>query len=348
MKVIISTGGTGGHIFPALRIKEKLLQENFDTILLIGGKAKIPLKEKRTVIKAAPFMGKNFPRAFINTFINIYGTLQALKFLTRNPFPVVATGSYASFPVLASAFIKKIPYFLLEQNSIPGRVNRMFSGNATLNFISFEKAVKHLKGRKIFTGNPLREFKEVGRKDARKKLGIELDRKVILIFGGSQGSKFLNDLTVQISKEMKNFKFILISGVDKYDSIKNKIQDNVIAFPFYNDMETLYSASDIAITRAGGVTLYELLYFGLPSLLIPFPHASDNHQLYNAIEVKEKYGFFEVLEEKDVKTQKVIDILKKLFKKQGKKVKFLAENKITYEIKKYMEGKGYAFKAEGN
>lgn len=343
MKIIISTGGTGGHIFPALRIKERLIQENFDTILLIGGKVKIPLKEKGILIKAAPFMGKNLLKAFLNTFINIYGTLQALKFLTRNPFPVVATGSYASFPVLASAFIKKIPYFLLEQNSIPGRVNRIFSRNAAINFLSFEKAEEYLKGKKIFTGNPLREFKKVNKKDAREILDIKSNEKVVLVFGGSQGSKFLNDLTVQISGEMRDFKFILITGADKYDSIKINSQSNIIAFPFYKDMEILYSATDIAITRAGGITLYELLYFGIPSLLIPFPYASDNHQLHNALEMKRKYAFFEVLEEKNADSSKVMDMIKKLIKKRGEKMKFFAEKQIVEEIKKYMEGKGYVF-----
>jgi UDP-N-acetylglucosamine--N-acetylmuramyl-(pentapeptide) pyrophosphoryl-undecaprenol N-acetylglucosamine transferase len=111
-------------------------------------------------------------------------------------------------------------------------------------------------------------------------------------------------------------------------------------------MEILYSASDIAITRAGGITIYELLYFGIPSLLIPFPYASDNHQLYNALEVKEKYGFFEVLEQKDAYSSKVVDILKilkKLIKKRGEKIKFFAEKQIVEEIKKYMEGKDYVF-----
>lgn len=339
MKIIISTGGTGGHIFPALVIRDEFLKENIKVLVIIGGKVKIPVKEKYINIKAKPFMGKNIFRALINMIENIQGIVQAMEILKDRSFPIIATGSYASFPILVSAFIKKIPYFLLEQNSIPGRINKIFSKKAVLTFAGFKRAMKYLKGKKIFTGNPLREFEEINKEEARKLLNIGMDERVILVLGGSQGARFLNQLTLKLSEELKDYKFILISGKDKYDELKGKIKSNIILFPFYEKMEILYSSADIAITRAGGITLYELLYFGIPSILIPFPHATDNHQLYNAVEIKKNYKFFEIIEEKDAEIKRVKESIKKLLGVEGKKIRFDSSKRIVREIKKYMEGK---------
>lgn len=334
MKFIIVTGGTGGHIFPALSIKEEMERENFKVIFVLGGKLRIPFEEKLIYIKAAPFMGKNLPVLLKNIFINIQGVIESINFLNKNPFPIIATGSYASFPLLFSAFVKNMPYFILEQNSIPGRVNKIFSKKAKINFIAFEKTKKYLKGKKVFVGNPLRRFKEIEKSEARKVLNLKENEKVILIFGGSQGSRFLNNLGIEISKIMKDYKFILISGKNFYEEIKEKKEENILLFPFYKEMEILYSASDAAITRAGGITIYELLYFGIPSLLIPFPYATDNHQFYNAQCICKKYDFFEMIEEKDASIEKVAEKLEKLLFKKGKrKIKFFAEKKIIEEIK---------------
>lgn len=334
MKLIIITGGTGGHMFPALSIKEEMEKKNFEVILVLGGKLRIPFEENLISIKAAPFMGKNLIVLLKNIFINIEGIFQSFNFLSRNPFPIIATGSYASFPLLFSASIKNIPYFILEQNSIPGRVNKIFSKKAKINFIAFEKAKKYLKGKKIFVGNPLRKFKEIEKTEARRMLNLKENERVILIFGGSQGSRFLNNLGIEISEIMKDYKFIMISGKNFYEEIKKKKRENMLLFPFYKEMEILYTASDVAITRAGGMTIYELLYFGIPSLLIPFPYASDNHQFYNAKCISKKYDFFEMIEEKDAKIDKVIEIVEKLLLKKGKIVRFFAEKKIIEEIKK--------------
>lgn len=335
MNFIIVTGGTGGHIFPALSIKEEMKKENFKIIFVLGGKLRIPLEEELIYIKAAPLMGKNPIVILKNIFINIQGIIESINFLNKNPFPIIATGSYASFPLLFSAFIKNIPYLILEQNSIPGRVNKIFSKRAKINFIAFEKAKKYLKGKKIFVGNPLRKFKEIEESEARRILNLKENEKVILIFGGSQGSRFLNNLGIEISRIMKNYKFILVSGKNFYEEIKEKKGENVLLFPFYKEMEILYTASDVAITRAGGITIYELLYFGIPSLLIPFPYATCNHQFYNAQCISKKYDFFEMIEEKDADIEKVIEKLKRLLlKKRRKKIRFFAEKKIIEEIKK--------------
>ncbi len=334
MKFIIITGGTGGHIFPALSIKEEMEKENFEIFFVLGGNLRIPFEEKLIKIKAAPFMGKNLPILFKNIFINIQGIIESINFLNKNPFPVIATGSYASFPLLFSAFIKNIPYFILEQNSIPGRVNKIFSKKAKINFIAFEKTKNYLKGKKIFVGNPLRKFREIEKNEAREILNIKKDEKVILIFGGSQGSRFLNNLGIEISKIMKDYKFILLSGKNFYEELKEKKGENILLFPFYKEMEILYTACDVAVTRAGGITIYELLYFGIPSLLVPFPYATDNHQFYNAKCILEKYDFFEMVEEKEASVERVIEKIKKLFTKKGKKIKFFAEKKIIEEIKK--------------
>ncbi|MEO0262626.1 MAG: UDP-N-acetylglucosamine--N-acetylmuramyl-(pentapeptide) pyrophosphoryl-undecaprenol N-acetylglucosamine transferase [candidate division WOR-3 bacterium] len=334
MKFIIITGGTGGHIFPALRIKEEMEKENFKVIFVLGGNLRIPFEEKLIYISAAPFMGKDIKAVLKNVFINIKGIYESINLLSKNPFPIIATGSYASFPLLFYAFIRNIPYFILEQNSIPGRVNKIFSKKARINFLGFEEAKNYLKGKKIFVGNPLRKFKEIERNEARKILNLKEDEKVILIFGGSQGSRFLNNLGIEISKIMEDYKFILVSGKNFYEEIKEKKRENIILFPFYKEMEILYTACDVAITRAGGITIYELLYFGIPSLLIPFPYATDNHQFYNALCISKKYDFFEMIEEKEANTEKVIEKVKKLFFKKGEKIRFSAEKKIIEEIKK--------------
>ncbi len=336
MNFIIITGGTGGHMFPALSIKEEMEKKSFKVILLLGGNLRIPFEEKFTSINAAPLTGKSIPTILKNIFINIKGVYESFKFLNKNPFPVIATGSYASFPLLFSAFIKNIPYFTLEQNSIPGRVNKIFSKKAKINFLGFEQSKKYLKGKKIFVGNPLRRFKEIGKKEAREIINLNENEKVILIFGGSQGSRFLNNLGIEISKILKDYKFIMICGKNFYEEIKKKKEENMLLFPFYKEMEILYSASDAAITRAGGITIYELLYFGIPSLLIPFPYAADNHQFYNAKYISQKYDFFEMIEEKDAKIDKVTQKLEKLLFKKGEKIRFFAEKRIVEEIECFL------------
>ena len=206
-------------------------------------------------------------------------------------------GGYVSAPMLFAARGKKLPYWLCEQNTVPGRVTLRFAKKAKSIFTTFEDTVKfvkpHVAAKCVTVGNPVRSRVNVSMSvnDARKVFGLDHCDRVILVIGGSQGALSLNELVVgmktKFNEEFSRIGIIWCTGAGSFDRYSRLAQGegnmgSVFISPFVEDVGTAYRASDLAIARSGAGVMAELAVMGLPSILIPFPYAADDHQNKNA------------------------------------------------------------------
>jgi UDP-N-acetylglucosamine--N-acetylmuramyl-(pentapeptide) pyrophosphoryl-undecaprenol N-acetylglucosamine transferase len=225
-------------------------------------------------------------------FIVIGALIKSASLLKKfKPDIVIGTGGYVCWPVLKSASNRNIPTILQEQNSFPGITTRQLAGSAKRIYLGFEKAKEFIKtdAPMIVTGNPVRgSIKCIGKEEALRKLKIDNTKKTILVLGGSQGSKAINQAIINSlkNKSLKNnYQIIWQTGKRGYKEVIAQTGEDVESctlFPFVKNMSLVYSAADIVIARAGALTLAEIIEFNLPSILIPFPHAAGNHQQKNA------------------------------------------------------------------
>ena len=297
-RVMIVTGGTGGHIAPAIAIAQELRDREIPHEMVIVG----PKVNFRSVEEFRPKIYRGRGR------MSIFNALFRIWRRVSRADKIVALGSYASFPALLWARLMGKEYYLVELNAIPGRVTRMFASGAKAVFLEFEEARKYLKGNLIYTGGPVRRYEKMTKQQAREILKIPRNRKVVLIVGGSQGARRLVLSGIELARELKDYEFVIIAGrLYRYVWNKIEIPKNAKVFQFFEDMSLVYIASDVAIARAGGSTIAELLHFRIPALYIPYPYAKDDHQYHNALSVVNRGGGL-LLEEKHFS----IDVLKKM------------------------------------
>jgi len=331
MKVIITGGGTGGHIFPALAILEELQRR--DHLLLVqwvgkkGSMEEEICKQKDIPFRSVPIRG--WPRKVsiaqgVTFFMLALSILRAFHILLRfQPQIVIGVGGYVSFPIIWAAQKLKIPTVLHEQNSRLGMANRILAKEAKKIFLSFplmEELPQEIypPERFICTGNPIRHafLAHPSREEALNTLGLSADRKTVLVMGGSQGAHTLNSVVVEMLNALQpdKFQIIWITGRNDYDTFKNlatTAKVPVKIYPFYEDMATLMSAVDLIIARSGASTLAEITVLGKPSILVPFPHATDNHQEYNARSLEE-VGAAEVVLDKDCSVDNILPKIRKI------------------------------------
>ena len=325
MKVLISGGGTGGHIYPALSIVEAFKKDNHNEILYVGKKNSM---ESDIVPKAAiDFKGitvEGFNR--VNKIKNIFvgfklllGLIQSITIILKyKPDVVIGTGGYVSGPVLfISALFNKKTY-IHEQNSFPGITNRILSKYVDVVFISHKESASKFseKSRLIYTGNPIRKaFKENINGLVKENAGYQK----ILSFGGSGGAKKINDLMLEIILEFNgdaSYKILHVTGKKYYENFskqlkeKNtKLKENIKIIDYLKEMPKYMLNADLVISRAGAISISELKYTRTPSILIPSPNVTDNHQTYNA-KAMEKKGFAKMIEEKDIDKNEICDLIK--------------------------------------
>jgi len=327
-KIFIAGGGTGGHIFPSLCIAQEIKKENWQVIFL---GTKRGMEEK--LVKEAGFpllfiRARGWDRKWGLSFFsmlgdNLVGFFQtAFNFLHYHPRALLGMGSYLSLLSAVWAKILGIPIYLHEQNIYPGLSNRLVSRWAKKIFIPAPEAMIYWKGReeKIeVKGNPLREevMNWKGRKEeARQELGLEENRNTVLVMGGSRGSEIINTNFLETKDWLKEkgWQVIHITGEEDFQRVK-KLVDRFsfpyIVYPFVSQPGIVYAAADLAITRAGANTVFELLWFNLPSIVIPYGKAADNHQLYNALWL-EKQGLARVIEERNLTPLLLIEQMEKI------------------------------------
>ncbi|MDI6731035.1 MAG: undecaprenyldiphospho-muramoylpentapeptide beta-N-acetylglucosaminyltransferase [Candidatus Margulisbacteria bacterium] len=321
MKIVIAAGGTGGHIYPGIAIAEEIRRRNPQAeILFIGSregleKDIIPREGyKLTLIAARALLRKLSYKSVTAPFVCFIGFLQSLAVLIKfRPSTIFATGGYVCLPVIAAAKILGIKIIIHEQNVIPGMVNKICSRFSYKTLLTFPESLHYIKGEVV--GDPVRQaIKSMDRKLAREKLGLLEEKTTVLIMGGSQGSKKLNEIVISAAERIpEGFEFIHIIGNRDFPWVNNYLKGkkviNYRALPYvYAEMSLLLAAADLVVSRAGATAISELLIRGLPMILIPFPFASDNHQLFNAKAVAVN-GAAIVVDEKDFSSDKLLSLL---------------------------------------
>jgi len=299
LRIIISGGGTGGHIYPGIAIANKLKEIHPDIeITFVGVKNRI---ETRIVPKEGyPLKTvyiKSFPRKLgiktISFFLSLLiGLLQSLILLLRiKPHAVVGTGGYVSYPVVYAAHLLGIPTLIQEQNSFPGIATKMLASQVDEIHLAFEEAIQYLKKampeKFRITGNPIRlSAARIDRSSALKKFNLEENKRTLLLFGGSQGAAPLNQALLEALPELStDVQIIWQTGEPDYDRIRTECQQfphRKFIQPFFFNMAEAYSAADLAFCRAGAITIAELVQLAVPAIFVPLPHAAEGHQEKNA------------------------------------------------------------------
>lgn len=315
MQILIAAGGTGGHFYPAIAIGEAFKSHGID-VVFVGRKGS--LEEKKyteygfpvRLIHASQFDFK--PRLFflflLDFFKGISDSFGLMK--TERIDVVIGCGGYVSAPVIFSSIISRKPYFLYEQNIIPGRANKVFKHFAKKVFLGFKDEYKFFGGKGVFTGNPIREkMSLLNRGDALHLLGLK-NLPTLFVFGGSGGSNKINRVFSSAIPEIikkVNIQIVFVTGERMYEEISNTAKfTNVKVLPYIEEIQLAYSVADLALTRAGAMTLTELAYYKIPSIVIPFPFATDDHQKKNALYLAKK-GCIDVVEENNFTKDLIVD-----------------------------------------
>ncbi|KXZ39550.1 UDP-N-acetylglucosamine-N-acetylmuramylpentapeptide N-acetylglucosamine transferase [Alkalithermobacter thermoalcaliphilus JW-YL-7 = DSM 7308] len=329
MKVLISGGGTGGHIYPAIAIANKLEEELKEVEILFVG------TEKGLESKVVPKAGYELKTITVEgfqrkiSFENVKRVLKLFKGLEDarkivkkfDPDIVIGTGGYVCGPVVFNAAMRGIPTVIHEQNAFPGITNKILARFVDKILISFEDAKKYFPNsdKVVFTGNPVRkEILTANKNEAKRKLGIAEDKKMLLCVGGSGGSRKLNDSMVNIISNLvkEDIQFIHVTGknhyekfIDKLGEINLKKSQKVV--DYLDDMATALAACDLVICSAGAITLAEVTALGKPSIIIPKAYTAENHQEYNAKSLENK-GAAMVILEKDLNSKVLNDMIFKI------------------------------------
>ncbi|MGP1361911.1 MAG: undecaprenyldiphospho-muramoylpentapeptide beta-N-acetylglucosaminyltransferase [Candidatus Fimenecus sp.] len=346
MKVLFAAGGTGGHINPALAVAGEILSRNPGTrILFVGTKNHM----ESTLVPKAGFEIKTIDiSGFVRSlslkaiFKNIETVFKYFKasFQTRkiicefSPDIVIGFGGYVSGPVVKTAYRMKIPTVIHEQNAYPGIANKQLAKCVDAVCLTVKDALNNMtvKNKLYITGLPVRkEILNAKRNVCREKLGLCEDDILILSFGGSLGADMINKAMLEIiSKRANRDKFKFIHGYGKYgkwfpDKLKEKgvnlNNKNIDVREYINDMDICLPAADLVISRAGASTLSELECVGVASILIPSPNVSENHQYHNAMTLKNVCAA-EVIEEKELTNEKILEVFDELTKSKQKLKKF--------------------------
>jgi UDP-N-acetylglucosamine--N-acetylmuramyl-(pentapeptide) pyrophosphoryl-undecaprenol N-acetylglucosamine transferase len=299
-RVIISGGGTGGHIFPAISIANALRRLDRDIeILFVGAEGRMEMEKVPAAgyrIIGLPVAGFDRNHIFRNlaVFIKLFKSLRLAKKTIKefNPDVAVGVGGYASGPVLKQSERLGIPVLIQEQNSTSGVTNRLLAGKASVICVAYDGMDKYFPaGRVVKTGNPVRQnFDNLGqlRKEALGFFNLRNDLPVILILGGSLGAGKINKLLSDNIETVKNSgcQFLWQTGKFYYENIKKIVTEssagNIAVYPFIDKMDLAFSAADVIVSRAGAGTISELCLVGKPVILVPSPNVAEDHQTRNA------------------------------------------------------------------
>ncbi|MCP3941269.1 MAG: undecaprenyldiphospho-muramoylpentapeptide beta-N-acetylglucosaminyltransferase [Desulfobacteraceae bacterium] len=301
--LIIAGGKTGGHLFPGIAVAQALKLKNpLAQVLFVGTNAPFEVStlksygfDHKTII-SKPIKGGNILSKLTSSCIIFVSLIQSLIILIRfKPDFVLGVGGFSSFAVVLAAWILKIPRAIQEQNSIPGITNRMLSRFSDTIFTAFKTTKGMPSNHKTkYVGNPIRRTNPGQTREAPPSVDIDPEDFTILVTGGSQGATNINQTFIQAIKLMDDLTQIHVihqTGLTDEDKIskaydKLKVKSTVQAF--FNDMPAIQDKTCLAITRAGASTISELSIKGVPSIFVPFPHAADDHQTYNAKAMADK------------------------------------------------------------
>lgn len=322
MRVVISAGGTGGHIYPAIAIINKIKEEEPQSeILYIGTtnrmeKDLIPeLGIKYEEIEVSGLKRKLTLENFkvLSQFLKARGKCKKI-IKEFDPDVVIGAGGYVTGPVIWAGKKLGKKTFIHEQNSVVGLTNKYLTKYADKIGVSFESTMSFFpKNKVVLTGNPCSEKAIKMKKADKENYGLSKNKKLVLIVMGSLGSKTINDKIVSFLDAFKNkeYEVMFVTGNSYYEKVKNiKLPSNVKIAPFIYEMPSLMKATDLMITRAGASTMSEILVLGLPAIFIPSPYVTNNHQYKNAMDLVNKNAAL-ILEEKDLTKDNLINLIDK-------------------------------------
>jgi len=308
MKIVFAGGGTGGHLFPGIALAQTFPSKSAILFLCTNRSFdQAQLDRYKFDYKALPSPRLPSIKRPWTVIIFVTNLLAALFRTNRyfsgfKPDVVVGLGGYGAFSSLIIALARGVPFVLLEQNVLPGRISRLFAPFARKVFCQWSSSMLHLRNRSnlMATGSPVRkevlEYLSWDKKQARAKLGLTRER-ILLVIGGSQGAEALNRAVIDNIEHIKKLSgelgIIHLTGESDYRRIKEAYGKSGIEHlvkPFSDDMGIIYAASDLALSRSGGIAIAEMALFGLPMFLVPYPQSADNHQFFNALDVDQHGG----------------------------------------------------------
>lgn len=342
-KIVIATGGTGGHIFPAMALATELSKRSPSTEIRFAGGAlgsnpyfkdsSYAFKE----VKTSTISLKKPLSWFKGGMLILKGTWQAVQFYQDfQPDLVVGYGSFYTIPLLNAAVLRKIPFVLYHADSIPGKVNRWYSRFAKVSGAYFSTASSYLKGPCEEVGMPLREgfcLNASNRQEAIDYFGLDPKKKTLLVFGGSQGAIAINETLRDLEIDAKTIQIIHLTGKNEVTDIikRGYIQKGIQAVvkPFELRMDLAWRGADFFLGRAGASTIAEAIEFEVPGILVPYPFSADGHQEKNAQYFAEKIGGGVALRQKDLNAASLGRLFEELSEDQMliKKKRALASRK---------------------
>ena len=298
IRMIISGGGTGGHLFPAIAIAQKIMELNPESqIHFVGAKGKIEMEK-------VPKYGFNIDGLWISGFyrghmlrnvslpFKVISSLLKSKQLVRKfkPDVAVGVGGYASGPLLWIAGKSGVPTLLQEQNSYPGITNKLLASKASKICVAFPGMDKYFSRTKLVTtGNPIRQnIQKIEKSAARKQLQFDPSRKTLLIIGGSLGARSVNEAVAHNIQLLKDSGVQVLWQTGKLyfeelqERLKGQLDSNIHITAFIDDMNLAYGCADLVISRAGALSISEITYLGKASVMVPSPNVAEDHQTKNA------------------------------------------------------------------
>lgn len=347
MRVVISAGGTGGHIYPALAIINKIKEKEPNSeFLYIGTHNRmekdiipnygIPFEQ----IEIYGFYRKALHKNIKTVSCMLKGYKKCKKLIREfKPDVVIGVGGYVTAPVIRAAKKLEIPTFIHEQNSVPGASNLYLSKLVDKIGVSLKSSMdKFPKEKVVFTGNPCSSASKKVKAASKKEFGLDPKKKLILFVMGSLGSSKMNEILCATMNQFKGkqYEILFVTGKGDYDNIKSKkFPTNIKVVPYVENLPRLMKKTDIMVTRAGASTLSEIIALEIPSILVPSPYVPNNHQFKNAMDLVDAKAAI-LVEEKDLKENRLVDEIDKL----------ISDEKKCLEMKKHLRQLGIEDSAE--
>jgi len=327
MKFVIACGGTGGHLFPGLAVAEELRGGGHDVMLLVSEKE----IDARALGSFPDMPRETLPSVGLPSLLSP----AALKFVARlfasyrkcgaicakfGPDAILGMGGFTSIAPMAAAWRRGIPAFLHDSNAIPGQSHRLGARFCREILLGFEECGRHFPGRKVrVTGTPIRRElagNVPSKAEARRALGLNPDRRTLLVMGGSQGAAGINRLMAEAASGLAglDLQIVHLSGEKDAEKLRKAYASSGLpaaVLPFCDRMQDVYAAADLVVSRSGAASLTELSWFGLPSVLVPFPYAAEDHQRLNA-EIFSGAGAAWLLPEKEATGESLARLLRSL------------------------------------
>lgn len=339
MKVIIAAGGTGGHIYPGITVAQTLVERDPKVDVLFVGNADgleselVPKAGFQFKAVAARHLQRRVSLSVLRTGWTAFRGLQQSGRIIRQFRPDVAlgTGGYVSGPVMAAAALQRVPTVIQEQNAYPGLTSRVLGRFVHTVALGNDAAAAHFRRSKHVevTGNPIRrDIITKTRSDGYKRFGLKPGLKTVLVFGGSQGGASLNkamERATSVLLDADDVQIIWQTGTAGFATVADRLRalpgteidaqhlrsGHLHVLPFIDDMAAAYAAADVVVCRAGAITLAELAARGLPSVLVPYPHAAEGHQMANA-RVLERAGAAVVIADENLTSSTLTDVVRSL------------------------------------